>query len=661
MKRATLPALLALCLTLPLLPGCGRDKGSATPQAAQEFAELREEQRQIFAQDDNAELQQEIAALLSRFEKTADARLASTPHRITLLHLACVCKKTELARCLLLDGADPNARQLMEAWTEDMQAENEDRAPELVPGDSPLTWAAIPYKEYSTAEELLALVNLLVENGADVNLPGPLGLPPLVSATLSPTPACEAVFLRLLELGARCPTFTPTSPADRMPVPLAALVAANNWSHALEKLLETGAPMFTPTRSALHAAAAASSPECVKILLAHGAEVDALNAEGDSALCVAARNLGTQQELAPRELEAVTDTMALLLQQGADPLRRSDSDPEFPSCCPADFIAMCPQVKQALEERGITVPRSAIRLEAEGELLLTEICRASLFGATAEEIRPHVAKLAAVLLSPTQEQLHSRFYLDAMVHATALLVQADAARAAELVANHPLWQEEEAWKAAQPRTGALLQAVLDCDELVMPRATLLEHARRMNAWGVNEVAALLTELLVRDTEAEADIEVLCSDAAMPLRAGALTARLLRAGLPAPRNAAVQEWMKEHGIAEEEAPPALRRALLLTGLDKFWYGQMNSEQVRELLQAMRDIGAPHAADFYAQLAPNLNKPEMLDELTAPGGPAEPARFELECATALFLWSQREELTALREAAEEEAAAANEVLD
>ncbi len=644
MKRSHLVALplFALSLTLPLLPGCGRDKGSATPQAAQELAELRAEQEMGFSEEADLELQAEITDLLRRFDKTADATLASSPHRITMLHLACVYKKPELARCLLLDGADVNARQLAEMPGAEVSMGTAPDAPALVPADTPLTWATIPHREGATAEEMLPLIELLVQNGADVNQPGALGWPPLYTATLVPSPAGEAIMLRLLELGAD----PAAEPSQFMLCPAA---AAHGWVKALTRLLDAGATTANPAASALHAAAdnaeVPGTLECARLLLERGAEVDALNKEGATPLYIAAHALSTPKGSTPELLEPTCAMLALLLQRGADPLRCCDADPEFPGSCAADFIAMSPTAQERLAAQGITVPRRSIDFEAEGGRLLAEICRASLFGSPAEEIAPHFGKLAALLVSPPHELEHEPLYADALGHTVRLLARADAVRAAELVAALPLWREEEAWKVADGRVSALMEAILNTRELVLPRAGLLEHARRMDAWQVGEVAAILTELLERDAAAEAEIEALSTDASLAIRAGALTARLLRAGLPAPRNGAVAEWMAQRGITEQEAPAPLQRALLLTSLDKFWYGSMAADEVRALLEAMRSIGANRAAAFYSELAANLDKPEELDRLMVPGGPADTARFELECMTALFIWSQREALTAL----------------
>ncbi len=649
-RRHLAAALLCLSFSLPLLPGCGRDKGSATPQAAQELAELRAEQELNFDADVDNELRAELAKLFSLFDKTADVRLASSPHRITLLHLACIYKKTELARCLLVDGADPNAHQLSESPTALMaeEAAGLPEAPPLLPADTPLTWAVIPHREGATAEEMIPLIDLLIENGADIDLPGAFGAPPLVASTFIPSPAGEAVLLHLLERNARCTDFTPPESGGAS-IPLTALVAANGWNRALEKLLDSGAPMATPARSALHAAAEhpeqPGAQECARMLLARGAQVDALNDEGATPLYIAAHSLASPDAQSSELVEPTSAMLALLLQQGADPLRSCDADPEFPGSCPADFIAMNPAVMEKLTAMGVPVARRPINFEAEGGLLLAELCRASLFGATAEEIAPHFGKLASLLAMPTEELSHSPLYPDAFGHTVKLMSRVDAARAAELVVSLPLWQEDEAWRLGDARVTAFMEALLHTPELILPQEKLLEHARRMDSRGISEVAALLTELLERDADAGERIETLCTDASPTIRAGALTARLLRAGLPAPRNGAVAWWMEEHGIDVDNAPPVLRRALLLTSLDKFWYGDMTADEVRALLEAMRGIGAPKAAAFYAKLAVHLDDPEELELLTNPDGGASAARYELECATALFLWSQKAALLKL----------------
>lgn len=106
----------AICITIPLamiLAGCGdRRKGTATPEAAAQYEEVvqacDDSRENEWMQEDARE--REIAALIGHFDRTADASYATPNLKLTMLHLACLFKKPELARCLLRDGADANAR-----------------------------------------------------------------------------------------------------------------------------------------------------------------------------------------------------------------------------------------------------------------------------------------------------------------------------------------------------------------------------------------------------------------------------------------------------------------------------------------------------------------------------------------------------------------------
>ena len=97
-----------------LVAGCGeRDFGQATPEAAAEYAEIIEGFNALKGEEwIEVELnsEAEVNALIVHFDRTADARYATPQSGLTLLHLACLFKKPELAHCLLLDGANPNAQ-----------------------------------------------------------------------------------------------------------------------------------------------------------------------------------------------------------------------------------------------------------------------------------------------------------------------------------------------------------------------------------------------------------------------------------------------------------------------------------------------------------------------------------------------------------------------
>lgn len=81
-------------------------------------------------------------------------------------------------------------------------------------------------------------------------------------------------------------------------------------------LLENGAPINSASRNAqsvmpIHSAVAAKSKECIELLLARGADVDAPQQQGYRPIHAAAK-------------QGSDDVIALLLQAGADPCARSD-------------------------------------------------------------------------------------------------------------------------------------------------------------------------------------------------------------------------------------------------------------------------------------------------------------------------------------------------
>ena len=113
-----------------------------------------------------------------------------------------------------------------------------------------------------------------------------------------------------------------------------------------------------------------------------------------------------------------------------------------------------------------------------------------------------------------------------------------------------------------------------------------------------------------------------------MRAGAYAAQLAKAGLPEPRNNSVEAWLLTHG--READTPFLRDAVLITSLEKLWFGRMPAEEQTRFIALMRRLGAPHAADAYENIAKNLDNPEQLELLMDD----DDWKFELEIATARF---------------------------
>ena len=68
------------------------------------------------------------------------------------------------------------------------------------------------------------------------------------------------------------------------------------------------------------------------------------------------------------------------------------------------------------------------------------------------------------------------------------------------------------------------------------------------------------------------------------------------------------------------------------LEELWYGNMPKNKQKQLIEAMRDIGAAKAAAQYDKIAQNLLNPDVLDEIMSQ---PDDWKFELEIATAQFI--------------------------
>ena len=131
--------------------------------------------------------------------ESADGRCI-TPSHETLLHLAAGLGEVQLLNRLLQRHADPNVQIILpqQAFPS---------IPDSEQGNTPLTYACQPGMDDSTplpVHNRISCLNLLIQYGADVNKPGPLGWPPLVItcvAGIGGAPYEEAA-LFLLKCGA---------------------------------------------------------------------------------------------------------------------------------------------------------------------------------------------------------------------------------------------------------------------------------------------------------------------------------------------------------------------------------------------------------------------------------------------------------------------------
>ncbi len=587
-------------------------KGSATPEAAGQFMELRGELDELATVDWMAEYDpEELQEVVQHFIQHADPTYTSATHKYSILHVACMLKKTELARCLIQDGADPNAATLVEDS----------------PAETPLLFAlATDYAPEVAADEINRLIDVLVAAGADLRTPGTAETSIAYNACL--TCAHEGVYAHLLDIGA------PRTGNELQEA------AYRGWLNTLTRLLEEKGGLTAEDHPLLTIVARMSGgyfngehAACARYLLQSGVPVDATDECGRTALFCLASGMSSLQESGMEA--AAVELMAYLLQQGASPYARADKDPDYPGFCAYDLLSMNSSLLKTLQEKGFEFTTPGIEIR-DGENLAADICRAAMLAPAAEAIAPHYNTIAALLNTPTAQQEQQEFYADALRCAIVLLAQVDSARTTELVANMHLWKNAEAMKPHNHTTTALLYALQDVPTIILPKEQLLQAARSCNANGAHENAAILVELLGRCPDSDELIDTLCNDPSLTIQAGAWGARLYKEKLPDASNGGVAAWLAAQGRSADT--PVLQKALLLTSIEELWYGEMPQETIESFISAVQELGLPEVASVYRQIADNLSNPEALDEIMAT---RNIWAYQLEIAIARYMLNNKAE--------------------
>lgn len=580
-----------------LLSGCRPpERGHATPLAAEELAQITAYIPEVGI-DEVMELPDahEIFTLMADFAANPDARRTMPVSGVSMLHLACLFKKAELARCLLLDNADPNAT--------------------TAAGDTPLSLAVSirgVEEEHLTDEETIRLIDTLIAGGADLNQHVAEDMPLLNYAGLNSY--SEKVFLHLLDKGCRPDATTCQAPAMM------------GWNTALKRMLDMGAGKAPGAMNTMLLMAAANlHRDTIKLLLDAGADVNAHQLSGTTPLLEAAGHLlSPAEEEEPEHLRAILDVCALLIQRGADPELaeiRQDGSPAFRA---VDILTKDAAILDELRKRGVNLATAEIKFTS-GIALLEEVGKAAVL----EQIPPVEAFDAiAAILNPTPEMLQHPGYHDVLPMAVELLHSMDAARASQSVAAMPIWSGADAWNKGHG--DCLLPALTKCENLVLPKQIICAAAEHLNAAKKADATAFMIELLSRCPDSSTEIEQYCKHDSLPLAAGAMGAKLRQAGLPTPRDGDVQLWLENHG--REATSPVLQKAVLLTSLSRLWYGDMLPAEQEQMLAAMEETGATRAAARYRAIVEAMDEPETLDKLTED---SDSWKFELEIATARFI--------------------------
>lgn len=583
--------------SLVLLSGCQPpDKGHATPEAAAELALITSYLPEVGI-DEVMEIPDagEIHALLADFAVSADATQCSSPSGVSLLHLACLFKKTELARCLLIDKADPGAVTMA--------------------GDTPLSLALSMRgveDEATTDDSVIALVDTLVAAGADIHRHAPGDIPLLNYAGLN----CysEKIFLHLLDKGFPYDETTCQAPAMM------------GWNTALKRMLDAGAGKSPAALETMLLMAAANlHTETVELLIQAGADVNAHQISGTTPLLEAAGHLlspAEEEEEAHRQ--AIIEVCALLIKHGADPCLteiRQDGSPAFSA---ADILAKDADILRELQARGIQITPREIQFTSGTDLL------EAIGKATVLEQVPSADAFDSIasVLNPGAEILNTPQYHEVLPMAVELLHAISPQKASVCVAAMPLWSNAEAWQ--KYHGDCVLPALTKCTGLVLPKSIISAATEHLAAAGKGDDAAYMVELLSRCPDAQAEIENFCNHASPAVRAGAMGARLRQAGLPTPRDGDVELWLNNAGRSADT--PELQKAVLLTSLSRLWYGDMQPEEQEQMLAAMEEIGAVEAARHYRAIVAAMQDPDTLDKLTEN---SDSWKFELEIATAKYI--------------------------
>ncbi len=641
---------------------------------------------------EEGELDAEARSVVEHYIRTGDATYASSPRALTMLHIAALAKCPQLVEELLRKGANPHAC---------MKWEN---------GDDGLSVRRFVLAHYAPAvsadyaARASRCLQLLQAAGVDIleseqeqnfcNLCYPEDA----------TPEQEELAMELMRLGARV-----TDAA-------ACYFAACGWKRALTRLMESeGGEAFRKSPYLIHFAVESfcKAPAGAVPRLQHLSNVlDTARLilqlpepearpplDRCSALLELARHLpkpegepaawfAQQQPLCA----LYADFMALLMESGADPLKREELDEV---CSAADFISVCDWAQAMLRERGHQVtPRPVILREEQLLRQLRDLPR-EMF--TPEFIQSRFDTLA-LLFSPTSLALPSRnmrvrelmdafeLYCDAL----GLLHQADAARTERLLRDFPDWDNAHAWATDPLFMRAILAALHDNEGIVLPADILVNAARKLAEDGQPQAAHACVRLLARCPEAGPLIEELCAeDTPLPLRAAAWSLRLQGEGLPFLSNEGLplelsvldrdlQPFTTSEGERLEQLlkrprqplSPILHRLLRIANCMHsyrmhgqlpfsihcyperlFFEGYVGYSRDEKgpfplTIEAMREIGAPLAAELLADMAealPDAFQPDPSQhELTRPHGRATAASLELELAFALCVWENRESL-------------------
>ncbi len=482
MRTMNITALLSISLLAPAAL-VAAEAPALSPAAARELAEMKDflNTRALPAMAESSSPEcaaafkpqvDECLALLADYEATGNVQHASTPNKLTMLHLACLMQKPELVRTLLAAGADARAAASAESPEDE--------------GDTPLissvhtAFFGLPEVPAATR---IAIIDMLVAAGADVK--GKDGGTALLLCGRRLFDGEEEVALHLLKLGAN-----PGGTASRSDLKWMMLLTSGH-QRLLEAMLNAG---MLPHRGDW------SKPDP--------------NSEGEDDLLLELL-LYNNDEAASEEL---VDGVVLLLRLGAEMQRESVNG----GWTAADLIHSNPRLLAALQARGISVPRTPRQLRAES--LAEDIRELPGYAMPpTETIAPHWEALSRLLLAPARWNFERRSGYDPdRERILRLMTDVDAPRTAAFIMQLPQWQPGHRWTEDET---LLFACLLRVKHLNLPPDWLVNQATRLNAEGRQRLAHELIHLLAQHADAAPLVEELCASPHPALASAAWAVRL----------------------------------------------------------------------------------------------------------------------------------------
>ncbi len=594
--------LAALSLSALSLTSCKPQ--SATTAAQEQLQQIIEEviKSEDISNEDDTEA---ILQILSDFRATANANEAHEQSKLSILHLAAIYKKIDLMRCLLADGADPNAQSLYKAYD----------SGDFELGDTVLGFACYDMLGDTNNDEMIACIDLLLAHGADISKLGPMNMRVMDTAGIHPEH--EEVFRHVRKL-------TPNHQKgwirrDGVKISSFHMPSLHSWTNSLYEMIQEGYDVneisthekLTPLHININKGGELGY---IDLLLKNGAKINAVDIHGRSPLYLLCSKLIEMKMDDAKELQ-IANKISFLLNKGADPYQVADADVNFPGFCPYDFLSSSPEILQSVIELGHKLEAPAIILTEPSPQMLALLAR--LNPASDEEIlelAPQWEKVRDILLHDG-ELCHHELYAPAIKSALNILADINPAQANEIVANLPVWSTPEKTVSSCGCADTLhlldplIEAMNERSEYQLPAPMISSVLNSFIKDNRLREACKLVPLLNRIPEGKAIIETLRESPELALRAGAVSAQLEAAGLPQARDGEVQKWLALHD--GDSSDPRIAKALELTTLNEIWFEAPTEEQTKRIESILLEIGAQKAADFYRQIIPLLQDPEKLD--------------------------------------------------